>query len=101
MTKTKTKPAAPGLFNSTAEWGVVGSVIGSGFEDDIARLAIEDGIAKRAARKNMQIHSAVVLKVAGEFAGFMTFQCNHTIRPPVDLVAAPPYSRLTISTCLC
>ena len=68
-----------GIFDGTAEWVVVATVIGSGFEEAIAKLAIEDGIAKRAARKNMQIHSAVVLKVAGEFSGFMTFQDNHDI----------------------
>ena len=69
----------PELFNGTAEWVTVPSVIGSGFEKAVARLAIEDGIAQRAARKNMQIHSAVILKVAGEFAGFMTFQRNHEV----------------------
>ena len=45
-----------------------------------AKLAIEDGIAMRAARKNMQIHSAVILKLNGVFSGFMTFQRNHEIR---------------------
>lgn len=78
MTK-KTKSTDSGLFNSTAEWVVVPSVIGSGYEKAVAKLAIEDGIAQRAARKNMQIHSAVILKVAGEFAGFMTFQRNHDV----------------------
>jgi hypothetical protein len=72
--------AAAELFDGTAEWVVVPSVIGSGFEKAVAKLAIEDGIAQRAARKNMQIHSAVVLKIAGEFAGFMTFQRNHEVR---------------------
>lgn len=78
-TKAKKQKAAPGLFNSTAEWEVLDSVVGSGYEDAVAKLAIEDGIAKRAARKNMQIHSAVILKLAGEFAGFMTFQRNHDV----------------------
>jgi len=55
----------------------VESVIGSGFEKDVAELALEDGIAHRAARKNMQIHSAIILKISGEFAGFFTFQKNH------------------------
>lgn len=55
----------------------VESVIGSGFEDDVSRLAIEDKIAYRAARKNMQKHSAIILKVDGEFAGFFTFEINH------------------------
>jgi len=67
------------LFPANVEWVVVQTVIGSGFEKAIAKLAIEDGIAKRAARKNMQIHSAVVLKIDGQFAGFMTFQKNHEI----------------------
>lgn len=61
------------------EWEVLPQVLGSGYEEDVARLAIEDKIAKRAARKNMQIHSAVILKAAGEFAGFMTFQVNREV----------------------
>jgi hypothetical protein len=40
-------------------------------------LAIEDKIAYRAARKNMQIHSAIILKINDEFAGFFTFEINH------------------------
>lgn len=70
---------APELFTTVAEWEVIQTIIGSGYEKDIAKLAIEDGIAKRAARKNMQIHSAVVLKIGGNFAGFMTFQRNHDV----------------------
>lgn len=77
--KKKASEVAPALFEGTAEWVVVPSVLGSGFEKAVARLAIEDGIAQRAARKNMQIHSAVILKLAGEFAGFMTFQRNHEV----------------------
>jgi hypothetical protein len=65
-----------GLFTDEIEWVYVKSVIGSGYEEDVSRLAIEDGIAKRAARKNMQIHSAIILKVNGEFSGFFTFQVN-------------------------
>ena len=64
------------LFKQEVEWIHVKTVIGSGFEADVARLALEDGIAKRAARKNMQIHSAIILKINGEFSGFMTFQNN-------------------------
>ena len=64
------------LFSKTAEFIYLPKIIGSGHEKDIAKLAIEDGIAYRAARKNMQIHSAILLKVAGEFAGFFTFQNN-------------------------
>jgi hypothetical protein len=70
------------LFNSgdSIKWTVLPSIIGSGFEKAVAKLAIEDGIAQRAARKNMQIHSAVILEIDGNFAGFMTFQNNHSER---------------------
>ena len=64
------------LFFDKIEWVYVKSVIGSGYEEDVSRLAIEDGIAKRAARKNMQIHSAIILLVNDEFSGFFTFQVN-------------------------
>ena len=69
-----------GLFEKEIEWVYVESVIGSGYEMDVSRLAIADGIAKRAARKNMQIHSAIILLVNGEFSGFFTFQVNHVSR---------------------
>jgi hypothetical protein len=71
-----------GLFDKEqqVEWVYVKSVIGSGYEADVSRLAIADGIAKRAARKNMQIHSAIILKIGGEFAGFFTFQVNDVSR---------------------
>ena len=68
------------LFSTKIEFLHVTSVIGSGYEKDVAKLALEDGIAQRAARKNMQIHSAIILRVADEFAGFMTFQNNHAIK---------------------
>lgn len=55
----------------------VETVLGSEYQDAIAKLAIEDKIAYRAARKNMQIHSAIVLLIGGEFSGFFTFQVNH------------------------
>lgn len=61
------------------EFRYVKSVIGSGFEQQVAALALEDGIAHRAARKNMQIHSAIILLLGGEFAGFMTFQVNEEV----------------------
>lgn len=64
------------LFKQHIEFLHVPTVIGSGFEADVSKLALEDGIAHRAARKNMQIHSAIILKIDGEFAGFMTFQNN-------------------------
>ena len=65
------------LFTESLEWDYAETIIGSGYEDDISKLAIEDGIAKRAARKNMQIHSAIILKLNGDFSGFFTFQNNH------------------------
>ncbi len=54
----------------------VESVTGSGYEADVAALALEDGIAHRAARKNMQRHSAIILLIGGKFAGFFTFEIN-------------------------
>jgi len=68
------------LFEEKAEFIHVESVIGSGYEAAVSQLALEDGIAHRAARKNMQIHSAIILLVNGEFAGFFTFQNNHEVR---------------------
>ena len=64
------------LFTQSVEFLHVPSVLGSGYEEDVAKLALEDGIAHRAARKNMQMHSAIILKIDGSFAGFMTFQNN-------------------------
>lgn len=65
------------LFTDKIEFIHVPSVIGSGYEQDVAKLAVEDGVAYRAARKNMQIHSAIILKINNEFSGFFTFQVNH------------------------
>lgn len=65
------------LFADKVEFISVPSVIGSGYETDVAKLAIEDKVAYRAARKNMQIHSAIILKINDEFSGFFTFQINH------------------------
>jgi hypothetical protein len=65
------------LFKEEIELITVDSVIGSGYENAVAELAVIDGIAYRAARKNMQINSAIILKINGEFAGFFTFQINH------------------------
>jgi hypothetical protein len=65
------------LFKKKKEFVHVESVLGSGYESSVAKLAIEDGIAMRAARKNMQIHSAIILKIDDAFAGFFTFQINH------------------------
>ena len=68
------------LFANKIEWVHATSVTGSGFEGAVARLAIEDGIAKRAARKNMQKHSAIILKIDDVFRGFFTFQVNHEVK---------------------
>jgi hypothetical protein len=68
------------LLRQSVEFLYVKSVIGSGYEQDVAKLALEDGIAQRAARKNMQIHSAIILEINGEFSGFMTFQNNDICR---------------------
>lgn len=68
------------MFQDEVKFEHVKTVIGSGYEKDIAVLAVQDGIAKRAARKNMQIHSAIVIKVNGAFSGFFTFQVNHECR---------------------
>ena len=65
------------LFEDKLEFIHVDSVIGSGYEALVADLALRDKVAYRAARKNMQIHSAIILKINDEFSGFMTFQVNH------------------------
>jgi hypothetical protein len=65
------------IFKEKLTFEKVDSVIGSGYEEEVAKLAIEDKIAYRAARKNMQIHSAIILKINDEFAGFFTFEINH------------------------
>ena len=68
------------LFEDKIDFEHVESVIGSGYEDAVAKLAVEDKVAYRAARKNMQIHSAIILKINDEFSGFFTFQVNHVAR---------------------
>jgi hypothetical protein len=68
------------MFVQKKEFIYVKSVTGSGYEKAVAKLALEDGIAHRAARNNMQRHSAIILKVDDEFAGFMTFQNNDDAR---------------------
>ena len=62
------------LFEDKIKLITVESVINSDYKDEVAKLAIEDKIAYRAARKNMQIHSAIILKINNEFAGFFTFE---------------------------
>lgn len=65
------------LFPDEVELVRVDSVIGSGYEKNVSELAILDGVAYRAARKNMQIHSAIILKINNVFSGFFTYQVNH------------------------
>jgi len=65
------------MFIDKIEFIYVESVIGSGYEVPVADLALRDGVAYRAARKNMQIHSAIILKINDVFSGFFTFQVNH------------------------
>ncbi len=67
------------LFNDIIKFEYVKSIIGSGYEEQVASLAIRDKVAYRAARKNMQIHSAIILKINNEFSGFFTFQVNHEV----------------------
>ena len=55
----------------------VDSVLGSGYEEKVTELALHDKVAYRAARKNMQKHSAIIAEHNGEFVGFFTFQINH------------------------
>jgi len=67
------------LFEKKVEFECVKSIIGSGYEAKVADLALRDKVAYRAARKNMQIHSAIILKIDNEFSGFFTFQVNHEV----------------------
>lgn len=67
----------PELFSQKVEFVHIEQVYGSEWSEHIAKLAIEDKVAYRAARKNMQIHSAMVMLVDGVFTGFFTFQVNH------------------------
>lgn len=67
------------LFEDKVSFEYVKSVIGSGYEVLVADLALRDGVAYRAARKNMQIHSAIILKINDEFSGFFTFQVNNEV----------------------
>jgi hypothetical protein len=65
------------LFEEHIVFEYVSSVIGSGYESQVADLALRDKVAYRAARKNMQIHSAIICKINDVFTGFFTFQINH------------------------
>jgi hypothetical protein len=68
------------LLETKIEFIHVPVVLESEYSGDVAKLAVQDGVAYRAARKNMQIHSAIVLKIDNEFAGFFTFQVNHAAK---------------------
>ena len=70
-------PEQPTLFEKEIELIQIDSIIGSGWEVPVAELAILDKIAYRAARKNMQKNSAIILKLDDEFAGFFTYEVNH------------------------
>lgn len=76
----KTQPIQSTLFPDTVELINVPSVIGSGYESQVAELALIDKIAYRAARKNMQIHSAIICLINNEFSGFFTYQINHEVK---------------------
>jgi hypothetical protein len=67
------------MFESKVELINVESVIGSGYEVQVAELALIDKIAYRAARANMQKHSAIICLVDGEFTGFFTYEINHKV----------------------
>lgn len=67
------------LFEDKVELIQLDSVIGSGYETQVAELALIDKIAYRAARKNMQKHSAIILKINDEFSGFFTYEVNHNV----------------------
>lgn len=58
----------------------VDSLIDSDYGVVVADLAIRDKVAYRAARKNMQIHSAIILMINDEFSGFFTYQVNHVAK---------------------
>ena len=79
MAKKETQAVQEKLFQQKIEFEHVETVIGSGYEEAVAKLAIEDKVAYRAARKNMQIHSAIIVNIDGVFAGFFTFQVNHSV----------------------
>lgn len=68
------------LFEPKVEFKYFESVIGSGYEVKVAELALLDGVAYRAARKNMQIHSVIICEIDNNFAGFFTFEVNHKVK---------------------
>lgn len=79
MKKTTTTVKDGTLFPRKIDLVYVETVIGSGYEVQVADLALRDKVAYRAARKNMQIHSAIILLIDDVFSGFFTFQVNHEV----------------------
>ena len=69
-----------GSASQDVQWIYVKSVIGSGYEKDVSKLAIEDVIAKEQHKKYWRFHSAIILIIGGEFSGFFTFQNNDISR---------------------
>jgi hypothetical protein len=67
------------LFENKVVLKHLDSIIGSGYELKVADLALLDGVAYRAARKNMQKHSAIICEINGNFAGFFTYEVNHIV----------------------
>jgi len=67
------------IFENDIKFEYLETIIGSGYEEKIADLALRDKVAYRAARKNMQIHSAIILKINDIFSGFFTFEVNHEV----------------------
>jgi hypothetical protein len=86
------------LFEPKIEIKKVNSVIGSGYEVKVAELALLDGVAYRAARKNMQKNSAIICEIDGNFAGFFTYEVNHVVKEFCLLQSAmyPEYKDKTI-----
>jgi hypothetical protein len=78
--KIQMNPEQELLYIDKVDYLYVKQVIGSGYEKEVAKLALEDGIAQRAARKNMQIHSAIIVLINDEFGGFFTFQVNDIVK---------------------
>ncbi|MCP3683748.1 MAG: hypothetical protein GY861_13775 [bacterium] len=81
------------LFKDKVEFIQLESVIGSGYEVEVADLALRDKVAYRAARKNMQIHSAIILKINDAFSGFFTYQVNHEVGEFCLLQSAMEFDR--------
>jgi len=81
------------LFEEKIEFKYLETVIGSGYEVKVADLALRDKVAYRAARKNMQIHSAIICIIDDVFAGFFTFEVNHEVGEFCLLQSAMEFDR--------